>query len=222
MNHFKVVIYKQITQLTSFFVSNNIAVSFNFPVINWNDIIWDWFKDISYTLKKESYDLIYSESQKNSAYNFMLKDWWLIQLLYRFNKKDITWHRLAYYPNPNFEQFSQYPEDFDEKHYSEILFSEMIYKNNLIIPVRFDYDIDENKFKEYYHSYSHCSIGWYKNCRITVSWPISPNKFIEFILKNFYHEIFLEIEKEYNFWCKLNFNNTITESEKNIIYFWLH
>ena len=57
-------------------------------------------------------------------------------------------------------------------------------------PVRFDYDarIDRG---EAAHPLSHLTLGQYRNCRIPVSAPVTPSRFVDFILRNFYHTAFI-------------------------------
>jgi len=52
--------------------------------------------------------------------------------------------------------------------------------------VRADYSRDEIE-SEVHHPYCHLTLGQYKNCRIPIEKPISPNQFMTFILENFYY-----------------------------------
>jgi hypothetical protein len=172
--------------------------------------------DISFVLKSESYEDIYRECLKRRAYNICFIDGALIQIMYRLDKrnKNIIAHRLAYLPNPNIELFSN-NDNFEEDYYDSLdLFSEFIDKSSQPIPVRFDYDNSQELYKECIHTYSHLTLGNYKDCRIPVSTPISPYKFIDFILRNFYARKYIDFFKQ----CDLRFDNLLSENEKKIFH----
>lgn len=190
----------------------------NFPAIIWNKLEWTWNKGISYTLKNMDYVVIYNAIKEKRDYNFLLFDGGIIQIMYEFDTKtgDIIQHRLAFYPNPELPSFWNFPEDYDD----EIMFSENIYATPMIVPVRFDFCREDHIFTEHEHSYSHVTLWWYKNCRITNAGPITPLMFLEFILKSFYFEKY----KEHFLWTTffsspLCVNYTITADEKKKIHF---
>ena len=95
------------------------------------------------------------------------------------------------------------------------IYADIIAKNILPVPVRFDYD-PEN-YKEFDHPKCHLTLGQFKNCRIPVSSPIMPGIFIAFILRSFYNTAFRKLTDEINFSSRL-FEETISPMEKRIIH----
>ena len=52
--------------------------------------------------------------------------------------------------------------------------------------MRFDYDARDDQYRELAHPKSHLTLGQYRNCRIPVTAPLTPFRFIDFILRNLY------------------------------------
>ena len=69
------------------------------------------------------------------------------------------------------------------------MYADIISRNIIPCPIRFDFETRENVYSEIDHPKSHLSLGQYQNCRIPVSAPITPLHFIQFILRNFYHTV---------------------------------
>lgn len=211
---------KQIKKITYDLIGNSLANDFKSVKYDskTKELTWEGNDsiDISFVLKSESYENIYNECLKRRAYNFCLIDGSLIQMMYRLDKraKNIIAHRLAYLPNPNIELFSN-NDNFEEDYYDSLdLFSEFIDKSSQPIPIRFDYDDSQEIYKECFHTYSHLTLGNYKDCRIPVSTPISPYKFIDFILRNFYSKKYIDFFEQ----CDLKFDNLLSENEKKILH----
>jgi len=206
-------ILKQINKINQLLIDSSIQVDFNNSSDTNSVITWGGQGNISLLLKdmsyKESYDYILKERQ----FNFKLFDGALIQMMYKYKRNDILEHRLAYYPNPNVEIYQENIEDFEENYYGNKLFADIYEKNSIIVPIRFDYDVDERKYIEHHHSYSHLTLGNYKSCRIPVSRAISPMKFILFILRSFYFEKFQENYTIKTFSCDLSILPKITDKE---------
>ncbi|NOW96586.1 DUF2290 domain-containing protein [Mucilaginibacter sp. SG564] len=164
-------------------------------------IVWDNYKNISFTLKNQSYIDLYNECIKEKAYNFILLDGAIIQLMYEFERGLLIKHRLAYYPSPNKEKFLDSPDDYDDLHFGDELFSDILNGKSISFPIRFDFDTDEKKYVKNDHTYIHMTLGNFQNCRIPVSKPLSPNKFISFILRSFYFERFIKYHTIDDFNC---------------------
>ncbi len=213
-------IYKDIYLITQKLSELSLLKVNNFPIINGNLLIWRNYKWISYELKKEDYKYIYDLIIENENYNFILLDGWIIQMMYKFswNWKNIESHRLTYYPNINTIQLWEDPEEYEERIYWMRMFWDLIYKDNVSTPIRFDFNLNDPSFKEYDHSYSHLTFWWYKNCRITVSSPLTPFQFILFIIKSFYYEKYIEYKVDSLFLDTLLFDESITKNEKNKLY----
>ncbi|MBR8159485.1 DUF2290 domain-containing protein [Burkholderia cenocepacia] len=74
------------------------------------------------------------------------------------------------------------PEIYEE----DQIYADILAKNVVPFPIRFDFDISEKLFKPLLHPRSHLTLGQYKNCRIPVTAPLSPIVFVQFILSNLY------------------------------------
>ncbi|WP_417857517.1 DUF2290 domain-containing protein [Xanthomarina gelatinilytica] len=203
----------QLRHINKSLIETSFQIDYNFVSSRQGDIVWEGYKDISSALKNLSYEEIYLECIKERAFTFKLIDGALLQFMYSCKRDKVLKHRLAFYPNPDVERFQDNPEEFEEVHFGRELFAELYEKKALIAPIRFDFDCDEIKYTELDHSYSHLTIGNYKNCRIPVSTPISPYKFILFILRNFYFDRFKKYYNNQDFICELKFDSLLTDKE---------
>ena len=210
---------KQIERLTSELIECGLCVDQNYPSIkkmgNSNKITISTEYN-SIMLKKIPYLEIYEALSINRAYNIKLCDGGLLLLQYEFRNDILQSSRLSFFPAPNYAEFqndpSMYMNDFTEQYLDNIRS-----ENIVAFPIRFDFDADENVFREYYHSYSHLTLGQYKNCRIPVVSPVSPYIFLHFIIKNFYDTDETEYSKILNK-DKISFHSTICKSETEIIH----
>lgn len=208
---------KEILGLTTYLIELGISSEQNYPsqkeVNGYTEIEWSNRKDLSIALKNTNYNIIYDEMEKNKNFNVKLLDGALIQMMYRFKGNELVSHRLAFYPSPYLEDYQNDPDTYD----ADDLFSDILSRQIIPIPIRFDYDIDLEKFKVVHHPISHMTIGQYKNCRIPVSSAISPTLYIDFILRNFYFD--------FDFPIKINLKNqgalsrTIDKMEESILHF---
>lgn len=212
------LISKQIEALSTSLITTSFQIDYNWVSNKGGKIAWDNFKDISFALKEIPYVDLYRECIKERAFNFLLLDGAIIQMMYECTGDEIIKHRLAFYPNPNIDNFQDDPENFEEIHFGRDLFSEIYEQSAIVFPIRFDYDNDKKRFIEHDHSYSHLTLGNYKNCRIPVSRPITPMKFVHLILKSFYFDKFKEHYSETNFECKIKLHNSISDSEARYIH----
>jgi hypothetical protein len=138
--------------------------------------------DFSIALKNISYRDIYETLDANRSYNIRMVDGGLIQMLYRFKNEQLVSHRLCYFPSPDFEAFQNDPEIYIQ----DPIFGDVLSKNIVPFPVRFDFNEDINLHIEIDHAKSHMTLGQYQNCRIPVSSPLTPHCFVSFILDSFY------------------------------------
>ena len=141
---------------------------------------------ISTALKDQPYDDIYLELLTKRVYNVKMLDGALIQMLYTISDRALQSHRLSFFPSPYLDEFQNNPEVYS----SDEIYADVIARNIVTFPIRFDYDIGDDSFKELSHPKSHLTLGQYKHCRIPVTSPINPGQFIDFILRNFYHTAF--------------------------------
>lgn len=177
-----------IEALTADFISLSLCNDQNYPQLtktsgNHEEVTFCGDQNLSIVLKNMPYKDLYSELERTRAYNIKMLDGALIQIMYLFENGNIKKHRLAFYPSPDLEEYQNNPEVYEE----DEIYADILMKNIVSFPVRFDFDSSDEIFKEHYHSKSHLTLGQYKNCRIPVSAPLSPTKFIDFILKSFYN-----------------------------------
>lgn len=211
--------YNNVMAITQMLVKEGFATSYNWPSHTHNSVSWSGEKNLTHVLKGEPYKNVYYKCLEELDYNFKLLDHALIQINYTFDKSGILSHRLAYLPHPEFENFQENPDDFEELHYGNNLFSEMLDRVIITSPIRFEYDSDEDKFKEFDHPRTHMTMGNYKHCRIALNKPLTPYKFILFILRSFYLERFNNHFTISDFDCKFITKESISINEKKMMHF---
>lgn len=211
-------IRNQVQQLTEDLISLSLCNHQNFPSIrdmagHTKEIGFSHDNDLSIVLKNLPYKEIYDELERVEAYNLKMIDGALIQMSYRFINGDLSSHRLAFYPSPNLEEYQNNPEIYE----NDEMYADIIKKNIVPFPLRFDYDSREGVAVELDHPLSHLTLGQYANCRIPVSSPLTPFAFISFILRNFYNTAYLKFcEKIRQF--NDAFPETIIGEERNVIH----
>lgn len=204
-------IYKQIQYITSKLISLNLSVEQNFPSNQQGNISYSGCTDISIALKNIAYEEIYKTLEDSKNYNIKMIDGALIHLLYNFQANKLKSHRLAFFPAPNLESFQNEPELYED----DEIYLDILDKNIVTFPIRFDFD--PANFTDLEHPRSHVTFGQYKNCRIPVSEPLTPNLFINFILRNFYNTAFNKFSHQIPL-GNCFFDKTITEKEKGVVH----
>ncbi|HDR7799902.1 TPA: DUF2290 domain-containing protein [Bacillus tropicus] len=195
-----------------------VCIDQNYPCINEKkdsvlELSWADAQNLSIALKNIPYDEIYSEL--DSARNFTVKfiDGALLQLQYTIKENKVVSHRLGFFPNPDLESFQNEPDIYNQ----EDLYADILARNIVPSPVRFDFNDDDDLHIELIHSKSHATLGQYKNCRIPVFGVLTPVMFVDFILRNFYSHIhcYYEVKSK----SQLDLSSTITELERRVIHF---
>ena len=207
---------KQINELTQALVRLSLSNEQNFPSTQGKphaafEISVSTAAGMSVALKNVAYRDIYWELEKARCFNVKMIDGALVSLHYRFLTGAICEHSLSYFPSPDLEQFQNEPEIYLE----DEVFADVVAKNIVPFPIRFDFSNDEEKFLDVHHPYSHLTLGQYKNCRIPVCSPLGPLAFGGFILRNFYNTAFRKYSAKFPT-SKLGFANTITAKERKI------
>jgi hypothetical protein len=210
-----VIILNQIKQITAKLIQLGLSVQQNFPSHQDGRIAYTDIEDISIAMKNIAYDDIYKELDKAKNYNIKMIDGALIQMLYDFKNTKLVSHRLAFFPAPNLESFQNEPEIYED----DEIYADILERNIVTFPIRFDYD--PNNFKEIEHPKTHATLGQYKNCRIPVSEPLTPEIFISFILRNFYNTAFQKYSDEFAI-SNNRFDKTIANKEKALFHFGLY
>lgn len=207
---------RQIGELTETLVGLSLSNEQNFPSTH-GDIKRDFeitvstAAGMSIALKNVAYCDIYSELEKGRCFNIKMLDGALISLRYRFKDGEVAEHALSYFPHPNLEHFQNEPEIYLE----DEIYADIVAKNIVTFPIRFDFSNDPKKFIEIDHPYSHLTLGQFENCRIPVCSPLGPLAFGSFILRNFYNTAFRKYSEKIPR-SEIGFKNTITANERKI------
>lgn len=211
----KEIIYQQIMDVTAKMVSLSLCDKQQFPSmknVGKNcEISVNEASALSIALKNISYTDIYNELNKEGTYNLKMIDGALVQMLYTFDNKEILSHRLAFFPSPDLEDYANEPELYD----SDEIYADIIAKNIVPFPIRFDFDKSDELHHELDHPKSHLTLGQFKNCRIPVSAPLTPFVFISFLLRHFYNTAFKKHESKLNL-SGSYFSEVITKRERSV------
>ena len=205
-------IFSQIQNITAKLISTGLSVQQNFPSLKDQSVYISGNKELSVALKNVPYDETYSILDKDNNYNIKMIDGALIQLMYLFEDNELKKYRLAFFPSPNLEEFQNNSEIYE----TDEIYADIIARNIITTPIRFDYDPES--YVSIDHPKSHLTIGQYKNCRIPVSAPITPNIFMNFILRNFYNTAQIKFTDDLDFDIASLFENCIDANEKSILH----
>jgi len=209
-------VLNEIQSLTADLISVGLCVDQNFPSMKREaggdvSIGFSGLEDLSLVLKNIPYADMYSALKEKRSYNLRMIDGALIQMLYLFRNGQLVKHRLAMFPSPDLLEYQNNSEIYEE----DELYGDIIMKNVVTTPVRFDFD--RSAFIDYEHPMSHFTIGQYKNCRIPVTGPLSPFFFLNFVLRSFYNTPFMKFCQHIRE-CKYEFERTITVREQRHIH----
>jgi len=166
---------------------------------------------MSIALKNLAYRDIFKQLLDARCFNVKMLDGALLMFRYRFQDARIYEHSLSYFPSPDLEHFQNEPDLYLE----DEIYADIVAKNIVPFPVRFDYNQDAQRFVEMHHPYSHLTLGQYANCRIPVCSPMTPFGFCGFILRSFYNTAYKKYSDDLP-QSVLSFHNTITDNERNI------
>jgi hypothetical protein len=168
--------------------------------------------DLSVSLKDISYTDIYDELRKAEAYHLRMIDGALIQMLYTFDRRAIRTHRLSMFPSPNLEMYETIAEQYDE----DELYSDIVGEFSVKVPIRFDFSADNTRHVDVDHPKSHLTLGQYEWCRIPLDRPLTPRRFMRFILRNFYGPGYSSVNMDVPA-LNENFEETISPNERRIL-----
>jgi hypothetical protein len=207
---------KQINDLTTTLVGLSLSNDQNFPSTHGDpdlefEITVNHAASMSVALKNVAYRDIYDELDHARCFNIKMLDGALLSLRYRFRVGEVCEHSLSYFPSPDLDHFQNDPEVYllDE------IYADVVARNIVPFPVRFDFSDDDEKFVEVHHPYSHLTLGQYENCRIPVCSPLGPLTFGGFLLRSFYNTAYRKYSDEIPT-SALSFAKTITANERAI------
>ena len=212
--------FQEINQITIKLVELGLSVKQNFPYRNNHIISFGEGGSVTNLLKNVSYEEKYNFIDLAGKYNFKFLDGALVQLMYTFDRSDreITSHRLAFLPAPNFINYDEDPEAYEHLYYGNSEFHDLISRNIIKTPIRFDFNSEDKKHIDIQHPKSHLHIGEYEGCRIPVVEPVSPSIFINFLIRNFYNSALINQFKNYSFPVNFRFRGEITSNESEILH----
>jgi len=169
----------------------------------------------SIALRDVDYADIYRELESNNIFHIKLPDGGLLLFQYTFSLQgDLIKHRLCFFPSPVLPTHEEAPDLY---RYDE-LYADILTKQAIRFPIRFDFDPDN--YVARYHPHSHLTLGQFQNCRIPVTHAVSPNAFLLFVVRNFYHRLYRSHSNVLN--KRLKSCTTpccITSNEKSIPHF---
>lgn len=211
-------IHKQILAITADLIGLSLCDHQNFPTLTkisgrQSEISFSGAANLGVVLKNVSYEIVYEELKRTQSYNLKMIDGALIQIMYKFTDERIVAHRLAFFPSPSLLEYQNNAEIYE----LDELYAEVIMKNVVTLPIRFDFDDSDEIFIDLHHPKSHLTLGQYMNCRIPVSGPVTPCRFIDFILRNFYNTAHRRFCGEMSKF-EDGFGDTITKSESSVMH----
>lgn len=209
-------VFNEVNNITLKLIKIGLSDAQNFPTNkrigkNKDEIAYAGMKDLSVVLKDVEYQQVYQQLDNNKNYNVKMLDGALIQMMYTYENSKLSSHRLAFFPSPFLQEFQNESEIYE----MDEIYADIIAKNILPVPIRFDYD--PKHFQEVDHPKCHLTLGQFKNCRIPVCSPIMPNVFISFILRSFYNTALRKFTDELNLNNSL-FPTTITTKEQKLLH----
>lgn len=208
----------QINDLIRYLVRVGLADDQNFAFqrsgrYGFAEITFQSASQVSIALKDRTYNEIYHHLVQARAYNAKLPDGAMIQMMYEFSYEALRRHRLAFFPSPYLEDFQSNPDIY----LSDDIYADVVAKNIISFPIRFDYDARNDFHQELVHPKSHLTLGQYEGCRIPVTAPMTPIRFVDFILRNFYHTAFTRYADKLPTHTG-SFAESILRSERSVIH----
>ena len=176
----------QVDSTVRFLVEKGLADDYQFgiqrQVRTRMEIVFPNSEYVSTALRDMEYVELYGLFRRERAYNARMLDGALIQMMYEFGRQDLLRHRLAFMPAPHLRHFQDDPDVYldDEP------FGDIVARGAVPFPLRYDFDTRTGTHQDVAHAKSHLTLGEYPYCRIPVSAPVTPQWFIDFLLRNFY------------------------------------
>lgn len=170
-------------------------------------------KRVSAAMRNQDYRRIYRRFLAERAYSAVMLDNAILQIMYRFKGRELTAHRLAFFPAPKLEEFQSAPEWY----LHDDVFVDIVARTTTPTLVRFDYDANEERHQPVIHPKSHLTLGCYEGCRIPVSAPLTPYRFLDFVLRSFYDTAARRYSNDLPR-STARFDDTIDASEQDVLH----
>ena len=201
--------------ITAHLIERGLGDDANFSIVersgDMTDVTFLGAEHISIAMGDIDYSDLYRELSARRSYSFKLLDGGLVQITYRFRSEQLVQHRLGILSFTQLAKFSGRPGFYmrDE------LFVDIISRQIVPFPIRFDFDGRDGVFKDVLHPKSHLTLGDMKGCRVPVTSPLTPRWFIEFVLRYFYQtEKYDFVDRLPRHSCK--FQATISNAERQV------
>lgn len=152
--------------------------------LSWNNHISGKFNTGECFTKLEQYKMIL----KNNSYHCILYDGSIIRVSYTFEDECLIGHNLLWWPAPfKYEELTL--EEYTVFELLDFFLSDQKWDQaiNMRSPIRIDFEPDPSIVSDE-HPPTHMHIE-HKDCRMKIEQPLCFNKFINFILKNYYPDI---------------------------------
>lgn len=174
----------QINQLLAPLIETGLAIDQGFPYRRdhgggVSEVTFPNHRIVS-VVKVESYVETYDSLSRGRAFNAKFEDGALLQMSYLFAGGQLRRHRLAFLGSPY-----ELEEDAFGLNSADGRFGSDHLNGRPTTVVRFDYDEQDHPWGSD-HPKSHLTLGLYEHCRIPVSAPLTPFRFLDFILRHFY------------------------------------
>lgn len=164
-------------------------------------------------LRNRPYQETYNYFRSERSFNVLMLDGAMLQLYYEFQGDTLRSHRLAFLPSPDLLEYQNNPELYLE----EQMYADVVHRDAVTVPLRFDYDNSAGSPKPIDHPTSHLTLGQYRECRIPVSSGVTPHSFFDFILRSFYNSASASVNIRLS-QPKLRFDESIYVEERNLVH----
>ena len=144
------------------------------------EITFDGAENLATLLKATSYLNLYKKSVELGVYSVEMLDGTLLQMQYELKRNRLLRHRLAFLPNPWVEPFTARVQDYLEDNVNV----DVALNQWPQVPLRFDFD--RGSHADIKHPATHLTLSIVEGCRIPVTRPLTPYRFIDFVLRNFF------------------------------------
>lgn len=136
-----------------------------------------------------TYDELYKLIMQNSDYDILIPlDYGIFQFYIEKSGNRITRIVYCYYSNSrNFDELAKEDEETQEPNvrYLDFFVDDAPLKDNIVY---FRYDFDPSIYNGIIHSASHLHIGWGNEIRIPIINLMTPEIFVDFVIKNIYKD----------------------------------
>ena len=180
--------------------------------LSWNNHISGTLNTNDYFLSLEQYKFIID----NNSYLCILYDGSLIRVSYTFDKDTLIGQNLLWWPAPYSYKKTTLNDVTPQQLIQDFLDDQLWHENiKMRSPIRIDYDPDD-KVVSPNHPAAHLHMQ-HKDCRINVEKPMCFNRFMKFILGNYYPFLSFYFDDRDNIHFNLGTKNYIESTNTKII-----